>query len=144
MPIITLTDQEQADLVSATTLGAMLNLADQARQLAAQVQRGILTAAQQAQQKLAAGGQPAVVADYCIRQGQGLLSQVGKITDANFPTIQAALQQVLGYSPAQSAVVRKALVAGCQRLQATAVDGSTVAQDVAAILANFTQPPLLW
>lgn len=142
--IIVLTPQEQADLLSATQLGATLNLADQARQLAASIQRDLLATATQCQQMLTSNSQPAVVADLAINQGAALLTLLGKFTDANFPTVQAAMQAVYQYSPAQSAVVRKVLTAGCQRLQATAADGSTITQDVADLLANFTQPPALW
>lgn len=144
MPICELTEQEQADLAAGVTLGATINLAEQARQLAMSVQRDLLTTVNQCQAMLTAGSQPAVVADLAIKQGAALVALLGKITDEKLSAVQAALLARFGYTPAQSAVIRKVLTAGCQRLQSTAVDGSTIAADVADLLSSFTQPPTLW
>jgi len=141
--LLELTKEELAALKAARALGQRLNLAEQARQLAAGIQRDILATVDQCQAQLAAGAHPAVVADYARRQGRAMAAVVDKINASNVAAVAEAVA-VLGYTPDQVAILHRYLAAGVARLGQSAADGSTVADDLAEVGNAFTRPVQLW
>lgn len=144
MPLIELTETEQAQLATVRDHRQSRATASQIEEFGARIQRTLVMLLTHAQTQLTAGVHPAVPAAYCREQATQLLSQAS----SQFPVEKlegwADRMSVLGYDPEGILVADKAMKDSLSALANTAGDGSDLAAVCGEIAARFTTPDTPW
>lgn len=142
MAIIELTPEEQAALTSGYQRGALIQFASECKEQASKIQRDLIATATHAKALLTAGKHPAVAADYARNQTY-MTTEVNRFT-AKMDLVKQAALAVYGYPETETDVIHRVLAAGVQKILNTPDDGSTIAADADAILAQFLPAPSIW